>query len=62
MPVEFILGDANGGIEIVVGQGGIENLVAVVFEIGRFYTAWSRVQAVEEEEVHGLRYGLEVLS
>ena len=57
MPVKLGLGDAYGGIKIVVGQGGIENLVAVVFEIARFNTAWNRIQSVDEEEVHCSEHG-----
>ena len=33
------LGDADGGIEIVVGQRGTQDLVAVVLQIGRFQAA-----------------------
>ena len=55
MPVELGLGDADGGIEIVVGQGRIQDLVAVVFEIGRFHAAWCRLPAVEEEDEHVIK-------
>ena len=52
MPVKLGLGDTDGGIEIVVGQGRIENLVAVIFKIGRLYAARSRLPAVKEEDEH----------
>ncbi len=53
MAVELSLGDADGGIEVVVGQGGVQNFVAVVLQVGRFDAAWSRLPAVEEEDSHG---------
>jgi hypothetical protein len=27
MPVELCLGDVDGGVEVIVGQGGVEDLV-----------------------------------
>ena len=51
--VELGLGDADGSIEIVVGQGRVQDFVAVVLEIGRFHAAWCRLPAVEEEDGHG---------
>jgi len=53
-PVVLGLSDTNGGVEVVVGQGGIDDVVAVVLEAGRLQGAWSRVPAVEEEDVHGV--------
>ena len=49
MPVELRLGESNGGVEIVVGQGGIEDFVAVMGEIGRF-TPPGVEPAVKEED------------
>ena len=49
------LSDADGG-EIVVGQPGIENGVAVVLEIGRLGAARCRLPAVEEKDEHGWSY------
>ena len=40
MAVELGLGDADGGIEIVVGQGRVQDFVAVVREIGRIIDYW----------------------
>lgn len=42
-------------------QGRVQNLVAVVLEVGRLCAAWGRLMAVEEEEDHGLlRYSASV--
>ena len=56
VPVELGLGDANGGVEIVVGQGRVQDFVAVVLEIGRLHAARRRLPAVEEEDFHGAMY------
>ncbi len=48
----FGLGDANGGIEVVVGECEIEDGVAVGFEVSRLEAAWSRLPTVEEENFH----------
>jgi hypothetical protein len=53
MLVELGLGYADGGFEIVVGQGRIQDFMAVVFEAGRFHAARCRLRAVEEEDFHG---------
>ena len=53
VPVELGLGDANSGIEIVIGQGRVDDFVAVVLEVGRFHTARNRLPAVKEEDFHG---------
>ena len=53
MPVELGLGDADGGVEIVVGQGRVQDFVAVVLEVGRLDAARCRLPAVEEEDFHG---------
>ena len=52
MVIIFGLGDADGGIEVVIGQWGIEDFVAVVLEVGRLQAAWSRLPTVEEEDLH----------
>ena len=52
MLIKFGLGDADGGIKIVVRQGWIQDFVSVVLEVGRLQAARSRVEAVEEEDVH----------
>ena len=49
----LLLGGLNGGIEIVVIEFGIEDGVAVVFEVSGFDAAWDGMEAVEEEEIHG---------
>ena len=49
----FGLGDADGLLEIVVGQVRVENFVPVVFEVGRLQAARCRLPAVEEEDEHG---------
>jgi hypothetical protein len=45
--------DPNGGVEIIIGEGGVEDLVAVALEVGRLDAARSRIKAVEEEDEHG---------
>ncbi|MEX1231924.1 MAG: hypothetical protein WEB58_16885 [Planctomycetaceae bacterium] len=50
--IVFRLGDHESGIEIVVGEGRVENGVAVLGEIGRFDAAGDAVPAVEEEDSH----------
>jgi hypothetical protein len=47
---EFHLG---GFLEVFIGQPGIDDLVAVVGENGRFDASWDRLPAVEEEDFHG---------
>ena len=49
MLIEFGLGDANGGIEIVVGKLGIQNVVTTVLQVGRLEAAWGRLPTVEED-------------
>ena len=39
-------------LEIVVGQGWIQDLMPVGFEISRLYAARSRLPAVKEEDEH----------
>ena len=53
MLVELGLGDFQGGVEIVVGEMGVEDFVAVVYEVGRLSAARCRLPAVEEEDLHG---------
>jgi len=43
-------GDADSGIKVVVGQGGIQDGVRVVPQVGRFDAAGRRSPAVEEED------------
>ncbi|MGD0897019.1 MAG: hypothetical protein ABR915_04225 [Thermoguttaceae bacterium] len=54
MPVKSILSDSNDLIEIVVGQGRVQDFVAVVFEVGRLDAARCRLPVVEEKDFHGL--------
>ena len=53
MPVELVLGDFIGVVEIVVGQSRVQNLVAVLGQERRLDAAWSRIKAVEEDDSHG---------
>ena len=53
MLIELGLGNADGGIEIIIGQGWVQDFVAVVLEEGRFHTARCRLPAVEEKDFHG---------
>lgn len=52
MPVKLALGDFNGFVEILIGQGRIENFVSVLDEIGRLDAAGNRLPAVKEEDSH----------
>ncbi len=56
MPVVFSLGNGNGGIEIIVGQGRVQDLMAVVLDVGPLYAARCRLPAVEEEDEHGATF------
>ena len=56
MPVELGLGNADGGIEIVVGRGRVQDFVAVILEIGRLDAARGGLPAVEEKDFHGSAY------
>ena len=53
--VELVLGDPDGLLEVVVGQLRVDDLVAVVLEVGRFDAARNRLPAVEEEDGHGAK-------
>jgi hypothetical protein len=46
------LGDGDGGIQVVVGQGRIQDFVAVVLQVGRLQSAGRRFPVVEEEDFH----------
>jgi hypothetical protein len=50
--VELGLDDADGRLEVVVGQGRVDDLVAVLSQEGRLDAAGNRVPAVEEEDFH----------
>ena len=52
MPVELGLGDYHGLIEILVVQGGIQDLVAVLGQVGRLDAARCRLPAMKEENYH----------
>ena len=52
MLVEFSLSSADGGIEVVVIEGWVNDFVAVVLQVGRFDAARNRVPAVKEEEFY----------
>jgi len=51
MLIVLSLSDPHSGIK-VVGQGWIQNFVAMALEVGRLQTARSRLPAVEEEDLH----------
>jgi hypothetical protein len=48
--VELDLGDADGFLEVLVGQLRIDECVAVLDEVRRFDGAGSRMPTVEEED------------
>lgn len=50
--IKFGLGDFRGGFEIVVGEGWVDDRVAVVFEVGRLQGDWGRGPTVKEEDFH----------
>ena len=47
------LGDPDGSIEIVVGQGRLQNFVAVVLQVGRLQAAQCRLPTVKEQDLRG---------
>ena len=49
MPVELGLGRGKCGVEVVV-ESRVDDLVAVIFQVGRLDAAWNRVPAVEEQD------------
>ena len=53
MFVELGLGDADGLLHVLIGQRRVDDLVAVVFQVGRLHAAWDRVPAVQEKDFHG---------
>jgi hypothetical protein len=53
--IELSLGDADGFIEIVVGQRWVDDFVAVFSQVSRLHAARNRGPAVEEEDFHGMR-------
>ena len=54
MLVVLGLGDANGLIEVIVGQCWIDDLVAVLFEVGRLFATRHRGPAVKKQDAHVL--------
>ena len=50
MLVEVGLCDPHGLVEVLVGQSGIQNFMAVAGEEGRFLAAQCRGPAVEEKD------------
>ena len=50
--IEFGLGDADGFVEVVVRKSRVDDLVAVLFEVGRFCAARCRGPSVAEENLH----------
>jgi hypothetical protein len=50
--VAFGLGGADGLVEVVVIEGRVDDLVAVIGEVGRLDTSRNRMPAVEEEDLH----------
>ncbi len=51
-PVVLGLGDADGSVEILVRQGRVQDLMAVVLEARRFEAAWRELPAVKEQDSH----------
>ena len=56
MPVVLGLGDPDRLGEVLVGQFGVDDLVAVPGQLGRFDAARDRLPAVEEEDFHRRRW------
>ena len=52
MLVVLGLGDAEGFGKVIVGKCGIDNLVAMLGQVGRLDAAWHRPPAVEEKDFH----------
>lgn len=53
MLIERILSGSDSGIEIVVIEGGVDDGVAVVFQVSRFDAARYAVPAVKKEDSQG---------
>lgn len=53
MFVELSLGSAKSNVEVIVIKGGVDDLVAVILQVGRFDATGDRVPAVEEEDFYG---------
>jgi hypothetical protein len=51
--IERGLGDPDGFGEVFVRQRRIDDLVAVVLQVGRLHAAWDGVPAVQKEDLHG---------
>jgi hypothetical protein len=47
------LGNFHGSIKVFVGQGRVQDGVAVVLQVGRLQAARCRLPAVEKEDSHG---------
>lgn len=48
MPIVEVLGGAQGGIEVVVIEGWVEDLMSGVLEVGRFGTTNHAMPAVKK--------------
>ena len=53
--IEFGLSDANSFFKVFVGELGVQDFVAVVFQEGRLGAARHTGPAVEEEDYHDVR-------
>jgi len=53
MLVELGLSDADSFVEVIVGQGRVQDLVTVVLQVGGLQATGSGRPAVEEEDLHG---------
>jgi hypothetical protein len=52
MLVELGLSDGESGVEVVIGQGGVDDGVAVIFQERRLDAAWNGLPTVKEEDEH----------
>lgn len=48
-----MLSDLDGLLEVVIGQPGIDDLVAVLDQVGRFDATGDGLPTVKEENLHG---------
>jgi hypothetical protein len=46
--IKGLLSGPDGGLEVVIVESRIDDVVAAVFQIGRLHTAWYRMPSMKE--------------
>jgi hypothetical protein len=52
VPIELVLSGSAGEFEIIIVELGVDDLAAVLLEIGRFDAAWDTLPTVQEKNFH----------